>query len=244
MMATTTGALARPYGSDAETGTSTSITAEIPAVPVGPSYGVLLPDGSIWYPGSRKKLPAPLPLRVVVWALAFLVLIAAAGDFIIHSHPSWVDPLRKHVNPAVRASLANGGSNTGSSRAPGTGAGVGAGQAVTLSQESPQPAGLPGATTAYAIGGTSSYQVLVKARGLTYMKASRLVNGQDYGVPLYVGYVQPGQTKTVAATGPVDIQVDAGGTTLSVVSGGKQVGVVPAPPYAPWDFWFQPSTRS
>ena len=38
---------------------TTAVTAEIPAVPVAPAYGVLLPDGSIWYPGSKRKLPAP-----------------------------------------------------------------------------------------------------------------------------------------------------------------------------------------
>ena len=53
---------------------ATAITAEIPAVPVAPAYGVLLPDGSIWYPGSKRKLPAPTFLRVIVWTLAFLVV--------------------------------------------------------------------------------------------------------------------------------------------------------------------------
>ena len=74
----------------------TAITAEIPAVPVAPAYGVLLPDGSIWYPGSKRKLPAPTPLRVTVWTLAFLVAIGGAGLIVEHYHPSWMDPLR-HV---------------------------------------------------------------------------------------------------------------------------------------------------
>ena len=74
----------------------TAITAEIPAVPVAPAYGVLLPDGSIWYPGSKRKLPAPTLLRVTVWTLAFLVAIGGAGLIVEHYHPSWMDPLR-HV---------------------------------------------------------------------------------------------------------------------------------------------------
>ena len=61
-----------------ETRGQTAITAEIPAVPVSPAYGVLLPDRSIWYPGSKRKLPAPTFLRVMVWALAFLVAIGGA----------------------------------------------------------------------------------------------------------------------------------------------------------------------
>jgi hypothetical protein len=238
-MSTRTGALQPTFTSGREQGTSPVVTAEIPAVPAGSGYGVLLPDGSIWYPGSRKRLPAPLPLRVAVWTLAFLVLIAAAADLIIRTHPSWVDPLRRHVNPALSASLAGG--TPGSRPSAGSSAAT---SAVSLSQASPQPSGMPGATTAYTLTGTSRFQVAVKASELTYMKASQLVNGQDSGTPLYVGYVQPGHTETVTASGPVDVQVDAGGTTVSVLSGGKLVGTVATPPYVPWDFWFLPATKS
>jgi hypothetical protein len=62
----------------------------------------MLPDGRLWYPGSKRRLPAPLLLRVVVWALAFLVVIAAAGVYVIRYHPTWVGPLRRVV-PAASA---------------------------------------------------------------------------------------------------------------------------------------------
>jgi hypothetical protein len=240
-MTTRTGALQPTYGNGGDPRTSPVITAEIPAVPAGPGYGVLLPDGSIWYPGSRKRLPAPLPLRVAVWTLAFLVLIAGAADLIIRTHPSWVDPLRRHINPALSTSL--GGGTSGSRTSPGAGSSP-APSAVSLSRTSPQPSGMPGATTAYTVSGTSTFQVAVKASELTYMKAAHLVNGQDSGTPLYVGYVQPGHTETVTASGPVDVQVDAGGTTVSVLSGSKLVGTAATPPYVPWDFWFLPATKS
>ncbi len=218
-----------------ETGTSTVVTAEIPAVPSGPQYGVLLPDGSIWYPGSRRRLPAPLVLRVVVWALAFLVLIAAAGDFVIHSHPAWVDPLRRIVSPAAAT-------RPGSHRATGgTTAGTTATSAVGLKETTPAPAGMPPKTTSYTVAGVSSFQVVVKTTQVTYVQAYQLVNGRDSGSPIFLGDLQPGVTQAISASGPVDVQVAAGGATVSVRSGGRQVGTVPTPPIVPWDFWFQPA---
>ena len=89
------------------TRTGTAITAEIPAVPVAPAYGVLLPDGSIWYPGSKRKLPAPTFLHVIVWSLAFLVAVVGAGLIVEHYHPSWTDPLR-HIVGTPGQSVAAG----------------------------------------------------------------------------------------------------------------------------------------
>lgn len=96
-----TGALRRSAGlGTPESGGPAYITAEIPAVsPVGPSYGVLLPDGSVWYPGSRKRLPAPLLLRIVVWVLAFATLLAGVGDFVVRYHPSWLSAIRRTARP-------------------------------------------------------------------------------------------------------------------------------------------------
>lgn len=220
-----------------ETGTSTVVTAEIPAVPAGPQYGVLLPDGSIWYPGSRRRLPAPLVLRVVVWALAFLVLIAAAGDFIIRSHPGWVDPLRRIVSPAAASSPpvhhTTGGTTAGT---------TGAASAVALKETTPAPAGLPPKTTSYTVTGVSSFQVVVKTTQVTYVQAYQLVNGRDSGSPVFLGDIQPGSTQAISASGPLDVQVAAGGATVSVQSGGRQIGTVATPPIVPWDFWFQPAS--
>jgi hypothetical protein len=240
MIAPQTSALGHTYAQMPEPTTSTVVTAEIPAVPAGPTYGVLLPDGSIWYPGSRKRLPAPLALRIVVWALAFLVLLAAAGDFVIHSHPGWVDTLRRHVPAAALGPVIPAGGG----QRPTTHSSTPAQPSVSLTEEYPQPAGLPAATTAYSVSGTSTYTVLVKATALTYMHANNLVNGQDVSPPLFAGYIQAGQTQTINATGPVDVQVDAGGTTVSVMVNGKVVGTAAKPPYVPWDFWFQPATKA
>ena len=221
----------------AETQSSTVITAQIPAVPAAPNYGVLLPDGSIWYPGSKKRLPAPLPLRVAVWTLAFLVILAAAGDFVIRDHPTWVDPLRRMVpasagtlnlNTNLPASSKNHGGQTASS-------------GLSVTQMKPQPSGLPQYTTAYAIRGTSAYQIVLKASETTWVVAYNLSNGTDSGTPLYAGDVQAGQTAKIAASGPVDLEAAAAGATVTIVSGGKQIGTLATPPSAPWHYFLEPS---
>ncbi|MGO9196487.1 MAG: hypothetical protein ACLQK4_05095 [Acidimicrobiales bacterium] len=234
MIAPDTGAVSRSYGPGPETGTSTVLTAEIPAVPAGPNYGVLLPDGTIWYPGSRKRLPAPLILRVVVWSLAFLVLVAGAGDFIIHTHPAWVKPLRRIVPvssgaPPVTTTHHNGGGTSNTT------------PKVSISETYPQPPGLPGLTTAYTVTGTSDYVLSVKATGVTWVVAYKLVNGVITGAALFAGDVHAGSTQAISATGPVDLEVAAAGATVTVLSGGKQIGTVATPPSAPWHFRFEPA---
>lgn len=236
------GARGRPSGASGESGSGTSVTAEIPAIPVGPDYGVLLPNGSIWYPGSRKRLPAPLLLRIVVWALAFLVLIAAAGDFIIHSHPSWVDPLR-HVVPASSATSGSSSSSSSSRAATGSSGGAGSAAAPSVSAANPQPAGLPTYTTAYLITGVSNYAAVVKATQATWVIAYKLVNGADQGSPLFSGTMQSGQSQTIPASGPIDLEVAAAGASVSVTSGNRQIGTIANPPSVPWHFYLQPAGR-
>jgi hypothetical protein len=234
MIAPDSGALRRSYGGGSETGTSTTVTAEIPAVPAGPNYGVLLPDGTIWYPGSQKRLPAPLLLRIVVWSLAFLVLIAGAGDFVIHTHPNWAQPLRRMVPTS-------GGTGSATTIPTKTGGSTPKTAAVSVSQTKPQPAGLPSETTAYTVTGTSSYQLIVKAAGLTWIQACKVAYGFiETSSPLFSGDIQPGQTETisVSTTSPIDLQVAASGATVTVLSGGKLIGTVAAPPHAPWHFRF------
>lgn len=82
------------------------VTAEIPSVPVQRGYGVLLPDGTIWYPGSKRRLPAPLALRVLVWLLFLTLLIGIAALVAERLHPDWFSLLR-HVTapPRVTAVL-------------------------------------------------------------------------------------------------------------------------------------------
>ncbi|HUZ21277.1 MAG TPA: hypothetical protein VMU75_11970 [Acidimicrobiales bacterium] len=96
---------------------STEVTAEIPALPSGTtehhSYGVLLPDGTIWYPGSSRRLPAPFLLRLFVWFVFFLLVLGAVGLAVEHFHPTWLSFLRNTASPAVAGPAS--GSTTSSS---------------------------------------------------------------------------------------------------------------------------------
>ncbi|MGH9298241.1 MAG: hypothetical protein ACRDZP_09765, partial [Acidimicrobiales bacterium] len=210
-------------------------------VPAGPSYGVLLHDGSIWYPGSRKKLPAPLLLRIFVWALAFLVILAAAADFIVHTHPSWVDPMRRSVAVSQWVSNTRGGgaavSHTATSSPPASSSSIPA-----VHETYPQPAGIPAATTAYSLPALTSYEIVVKSSGVAWVTAYPLTSGQDQSPALFQGVLQAGQTETINAKGPADLFIAASGTTVSIVSNGKQVGTLGASPRVPWHFWLQPAS--
>lgn len=218
-----------------ETSSGTIITAEIPAVRAGPSYGVLLPDGSVWYPGSRKRLPAPLLLRVVVWILAFAVLFAAAGDFIIRDHPSWVAPLRHIVNPQPAASGAGK-----STKPPAGGTGGHSTSAVALMK--PQPTGLRWSPlTAYTVK-WSDYTVTVTA-GIHRV----WVSGQAYTGSQLTGAVtqqtleKSGNSLNLPTTGEMLVSIGANGTTIKVYHGFTLVATVPTPVRCPCYLLFKPT---
>ena len=207
-----------------DTASGTVITAEIPAVPAGPSYGVLLPDGSVWYPGSKKRLPAPLILRVVIWIVAFAVLLAGAGDFIIRYHPSLVSAIR-HV---VSSSPASPGGSNGGSR-PSTTVTNGTSQTSQVNKVSPQPTGLAAGTTEYSVA-LPSYTILVSTSQRAFVTGTFMSNGQS-------GAAQP---LTLPAGGSHSFDVPAGdefslfvahvGVTIQVYFDLDRIATVPTPP--------------
>ncbi len=215
-----------------DTAAATVVTAEIPAVRAGPNYGVLLPDGTVWYPGSKKRLPAPLILRAVVWVLAFAVFLGAAGDFVIHYHPSWVAALR-HIVPAQTTNGTSPGAGTGGTHPRASGV-------VTLIKT---PAGLPAKTTAYRVNESEFTVVIKAATSKVYVSAQLLANGKRVG---------PAQTETVALGSnfpylvvrpgqELSFEVYHTGATIQVWLGFKQVGVVPTPAHAPWTVYLVPN---
>jgi hypothetical protein len=219
-----------------DTPVGTVITAEIPAVHAGPSYGVLLPDGTVWYPGSPKRLPAPLILRVVVWILAFAVFLAAAGDIIIHERPSWVGPLR-HIVPAQ--SLASSGTTLGTQPSGSHGNGGGA-AVVTLA--SPQPAApswskLP--FTAYTLN-KASYNLAVTAGSHEAWVSAQIYATQQQPPILQQSLLQPGKTMVVSLKDARLVEIAAGGTTIDIYDGFTKVATVPTPPHCPCLVLLQP----
>ncbi len=221
--------------------TSTTVTAEIPAVPAGSAYGVLLPDGTVWYPGSNKKIPAPAGLRATVWILVFVTILAAAGVVIVRLHPGWLSPLR-HVVPssAQRFTPAGGGQGgTSASKAPSGTAGRGAVAAPSVKLAAPQPAGLPNGVSVYDVS-VSSYAVRVAASHATWVADYSLTSAGAGTYPLDQTTLQGGGTKYFFANGPLAVQVAAGLATVEVYAGGKKIGT--AAHATPWIFWFEPKT--
>jgi len=195
----------------------TAVTAEIPAVPVAPAYGVLLPDGSIWYPGSKRKLPAPTFLRVIVWTLAFLVAITGTGLVVEHFHPSWLDSVRHVVGTPGQAGspVATTPTTHPTPKHPASDKMV-----QTSSTATSVTYSVPGAPYLLAIKTTQRCYVVVKS----------LTSGT---APLLASVIAAGVTQTLLIpSGSVTLEAYAGGSSLSVSFHGKQVGTVPTLTYA------------
>lgn len=199
-------------GEAVDTRGGTAITAEIPAVPVAPAYGVLLPDGSIWYPGSKRKLPAPTFLRVSVWVLAFLVAIGSAGLVVEHYRPSWLDALRLVVGTPGQP--VNPGST--STTHPKSGSKV---MTRTAQSATSVTYSLPGAPYVLAIKTTQRCYVVVKS----------LANGAD----LFDSTISAGATQTVLVqNGSATVEAYAGGSSLTVSFQGARIGTIGVLRYA------------
>ena len=199
---------------------TTAVTAEIPAVPVAPAYGVLLPDGSIWYPGSKRKLPAPTYLRVTVWSLAFLVLLAVAGLIVEHYHPVWMDPIRHVVaTPGQPAGSGPGSHHVTTTTTPSTNQGSSGKMTRTAATATAVAYSVPGASFSFDIKATRDCDVVV-----TSVKN---------GAYLFNSVIPGGTSKLVSvASGAAVLKAFAGGASLVVSSGGKTVGTIPALAYA------------
>lgn len=224
-----------------DTPVGTVVTAEIPAVHAGPSYGVLLPDGTVWYPGSPKRLPAPLILRVIVWILAFAVFLAAAGDIIIHEHPSWVGPLR-HIVPAQ--SLASSSGTTLGTRPPGGhGKGGGATTIITLaSPQQPAPSWSKLPFTAYTLN-RSGYNLAVTAGSHAAWVSAQIYSTAQQPPLLQQSLVEPGKTVVVSLKSARLVEIAAGGTTIDLYNGFTKVATVPTPPHCPCLVLLQPPSH-
>ena len=200
----------------------TNVTAEIPAVPVAKSYGVLLPDGSIWYPGSKRKLPAPLFLRLIVWTLTFLVAIGLAGLLVMRLNPSWVDPLRRTA--AAGTGTSPSGSTPGSGSTP----------ANSLMQ---QTSSTPSSVT-YSVPTSPStpYIITISTQERCYV----IVVVQPSGQQLLNTVIPASSSKPLWVTGTATVSAAAGGASLSVrVTGGRTVGTVPLLKDFPYPFIYK-----
>jgi hypothetical protein len=197
----------------ADTVASTVITAEIPAVPVRRSYGVLLPDGTVWYPGSNKRLPAPWALRMIVWVLILVATLMLAGLIVLITHPSWLSSLR-HTVSAPSATSKNG---TG----PGTGAS--SSTQTTASTGSSAPGGSTATGCTSASGGTTcavpsnNYTIVFTTTNPCFLQIAQVPSGKL----LYAPTQPANQTTGYAVSGTTTLKVFRGGCSFAVNSGGK-----------------------
>lgn len=215
MTGTTRAVATRQEVVHADTIASTVITAEIPAVPVHRSYGVLLPDGTVWYPGSKRRLPAPWPLRFVVWVLALVLVLLVAGLAVLELHSSWLAPLRHTVGSAPTISEPPPAGNVGGSTL--------VSGATTL----------PGQHQGWSCTTSSAGQtctVPASSYVIDFTTASThpcsVVILQPSGNTLYTATQPGGTTHAVPVNGSATVRVFAGGSSVAVVVGGRAVGTI------------------
>jgi hypothetical protein len=227
MTAATRAVASRQEVVHADTLGSTHVTAEIPAVPVHRSYGVLLPDGSVWYPDSKRRLPAPWPIRFVVWVLALMLLLMLAGLAVVEWHPSWLSGLRHTVGAPSVIPIGPGQPTT---TLGGTGTTVAAnGKASCVTTSSGVTCTLP--VDSYQINFTTTQPVSVGIKNLT-------TNVYVYGA------TQPaGQTHVTSVTGPSSLVTAATGGSFTITNGSTVL--VPSTP-AKYEvlYTFQPSSAA
>lgn len=219
MTAATRAVASRQEVVHADTVGSTVITAEIPAVPVHRSYGVLLPDGSVWYPDSKRRLAAPWPVRMMVWILSLVLLLMLAGLAVVEWHPSWLSALRHTVGSAPTVGVGGGGgaTNTTAATTPG---GTTAVSSWSCSSE----------TTASSYNGAITCTVPVSAYTITFdtgagpcsVVVKSLVTSQS----LYEGTQPAGQSHSVVVSGNATLVAFAGGASVKVLSGSTTVGTI------------------
>jgi hypothetical protein len=211
----------------ADTVASTVITAEIPAVPVRRSYGVLLPDGTVWYPGSNKRLPAPWALRMVVWVLILITFLMLAGLVVVLTHPSWLSSLRHTVTAPSAASRT------------GTGPTGGGGSSSTVSTVN---TGAPGSTTSGAGGGgggggqtvagcsvgssgvtckvpSNNYTIVFTTTNKCFVQIAQLPSGTFVATPTQ----NPNQTVNYPVSGTTTLRAFRSGASFAIAVGGKTV---------------------
>jgi hypothetical protein len=212
----------------ADTMGSTVVTAEIPAVPIHPrSYGVLLPDGSVWYPGSKRRLPAPWPLRFVVWVLALMLLLMLAGLAVVKWHPSWLATLRHTVGSAP--SVGVGGPPGSATTQPG--------QTTAPPSQLDQWSCTPGAAGETCDLGVSTYTLDFITTGRCDVQITSSPSQKN----IYVGVQAANQTQTFTVTGSSTVLAYAGGASVKIYSGSTLLGQISTVKYD-YAYTFEPAS--
>ena len=194
---------------------STERTAEIPVVrgpgPL-PRPPVELPDGTLWYPGVSRRLPAPFGVRLAVWLLFFVLLVGLAGLAVQRYHPGWLSFLR-HTGAAAPAVSGTTG--------PTTATGAVAGSKGGFRLESTTSAGLNYAVPA------PSYSIVITFSHPCWTTVASPAGSSSYLVEQTL--TASDSPKVVPVQGSATVNLGAAATSIAVVSGNRTLGTVKAP---------------
>lgn len=208
------GEAAAPAGTPG--GDGAEITAEIPLVRQGGQRPpVELADGTLWYPGVSKRLPAPFGLRLVVWLLLFVLVVAVAGLEVERVHPSWLAFLRRTGAAASAVAPAGKGQTAGS----GGGSGTAAPKRLTLVTKGAK-------TSTYAVP-AHTYQIVVSCANRCWTTVASPAGSSHY--VLAKTLTPKDSPAAVTVTGTAAVTFAARATSLVVRSGKTTLGTIHAP---------------
>ncbi len=192
---------------------SRDITAELPIVPpIVPPYGSSTrsryadprPPGR-----ARRRDPAPVLLRAVVWLLAFVFLVAAVVSVTVHVHPTWLAFLR---NTGAAAAPSTPSSATASDTSPA------AAQKMSLLSES-------ATTVTYAVP-VHTFTIAVTPIARCYVTVAAPPGSKSY---LFASTVSAPKTATVTVDRTVSVVVQASARSIAIRSGSSTIGTVSTP---------------
>lgn len=196
----------------------TEDTAEIPVVRATGTRSrppVELEDGTLWYPGVSRRLPAPFALRLAVWLLFFLLVVGLAGLAVERYHPDWLSIVR-NTGPAAAATSPVGG---------------GGPAAQTTSTGAPAVGGLrlertTSSASTYAVG-ASSFTIKLTFDHACWTRIAEPAGSSHY---LVEGTLQASDSpKVVKVTTSASVYLGASTKSITIASSGHTLGVVQTP---------------
>lgn len=220
-----TGATRRTTEASSPVPSGTERTAEIPVVSAGGRAGggtgvrqpVELADGTVWYPGVSRRMPAPFPLRLGVWLLFLVLVLGLAGLAVQRYHPDWISFLRRTGPAAARGHHAGSG-NPATATAGHHGATGAAGRLRVRSTT--------GSATTYVVP-ASSFRIVLRFPHPDWVRVTSPV-GSSHDL---VSQTLPASAspKTLRVHGSASVFLGAATTSIAIVSGGHRLGVVHSP---------------
>ena len=169
---------------------------------------------------ARRRLRAPMSLKVFTWVCVLLVLSVVAGFAIQRWRPTWL--VQSHI---LRVAQPHTSSRVVGIRfGVGSGVGVGVGHvhqtsAVVLTSSSAQ-------SSSYTVG-SRHYTVTVATSGNCWVQ----ITSSSSAIPLAEGVQPPGKVLTFPNQGTMTVQVGASAVLVGVAIHGKAAFVERAPPH-------------